>query len=170
MKTQAKLLAKHMDTAKPGHVEWLGLRPSRRSEMLIQSEVTAKAEKGLDGDHSAKRANGSARQVTLINAEDITALSSLLQLNSINPSLLRRNIVVSGINLHAMRYQMIKIGDAILEIGAHCHPCSRMEKTLGKGALLAMYNRGGYCARVVQGGQIKVGDSVQVTQLQRELF
>jgi MOSC domain-containing protein YiiM len=65
---------------------------------------------------------------------------------------------------------MIKIGDAILEIGAHCHPCSRMEKALGKGALLAMYNRGGYCASVVQGGLIKVGDSVRVTQLQRELF
>lgn len=170
MKTQAKLLSKYMDSAKPGHVEWLGLRPSRRAEMLIQSEVTAKAEKGLYGDHSAKRSSGSARQVTLINAEDIQALSSLLDLQSIDPSVLRRNIVVSGINLHAMRYQLLKIGDAIVEIGAHCHPCSRMEKALGAGALLAMFNRGGYCARVVQGGLIKVGDTVRVTQLQRELF
>ena len=159
-----------MDSAKPGYVEWIGLRPSRRAEMLVHSEALAKVDKGLDGDHSAKRANGSARQVTLINAEDIQALSSLLQMQSISPSILRRNIVVSGINLHAMRYQLLKIGDAILEIGAHCHPCSRMEKALGSGALLAMYNRGGYCARVVQGGHIKVGDSIRVTQLQRELF
>ncbi|KZY68202.1 hypothetical protein A3742_16820 [Oleiphilus sp. HI0071] len=170
MKTQAKLLAKYMDSAGPGYVEWLGLRPSRRADMLVQSEVTAKTEKGLCGDHSAKRASGSARQVTLINAEDIQALSSLLDLASINPSVLRRNIVVSGINLHAMRYQLLKVGDAIVEIGAHCHPCSRMEKALGAGTLLAMFNRGGYCARVVQGGSIKVGDTVRVTQLQRELF
>ncbi|KZX83175.1 hypothetical protein A3715_05265 [Oleiphilus sp. HI0009] len=170
MKTQARLLAKYMDSAQSGRVEWIGLRPSRKADIKTVSQVYAKADRGLQGDHSAKRANGSARQITLINAEDIQALSTLLNRSLIDPSILRRNIVISGMSLHAMRYQLLQIGNAIVEVGAHCHPCSRMEKSLGKGTLLAMYGRGGYCAKVIQGGELKIGDEVRVTQLQRELF
>lgn len=170
MKTQARLLAKYLDSAAPGRVEWIGLRPERKAPVIAVDRATALADRGLEGDRSAKKANGSARQVTLINAEDITALASLLHLAKIDPEILRRNIVISGINLHAMRYQLVQIGDAILELGAHCHPCSRMERSLGKGTLLCMYGRGGYCAKVIQSGMIRTGDRVRVTQLQKELF
>lgn len=170
MKTQARLLAKYLDKAESGAVTWLGLRPSRKADIQVCQEVLAKAERGLVGDHSASRASGSARQVTLINAEDIHAIAALLNHAEIDPSSLRRNIVVSGLNLHAARYQLLQIGNAIVEVGAHCHPCSRMEKTLGKGAVLSMFNRGGYCAKIIQGGTIKVGDKVRVTQLQQEMF
>jgi len=170
MKTQARLLAKYLDTATSGQIEWIGLRPTRKAAMLTPSSVYAKAERGLQGDHSAKRANGSARQVTLINMEDIQAIANLMQHDAIDPAILRRNIVISGLNLHAVRYQLIQIGNVILEVGAQCHPCSRMEKALGKGALLNMFGRAGYCAKVIQGGEIKVGDQVRVTQLQKELF
>jgi len=170
MKTQARLLAKYLDNAESGTVTWLGLRPSRKADIKVCQEVFAKADRGLVGDHSANRASGSARQVSLINAEDIDAIAALLKRSEIDPSCLRRNIVIAGLNLHAVRYQLLQIGSAIIEVGAHCHPCSRMEKTLGKGAVLSMFNRGGYCAKIIQAGTISVGDEVRVTQLQRELF
>ena len=39
------------------------------------------------------------------------------------PKALRRNLVIKGINLTALRYQRFSIGDAIFEAGALCHPC-----------------------------------------------
>lgn len=50
-----------------------------------------------------------------------------------------------------------RIGEAEFETNAHCHPCSRMEPALGKGA--AMLGRGG-CAKIIKGGVIRVGDEL----------
>lgn len=161
MKAQARILDKYMSTAPIGKVEWIGLRPAHKSAMLTQSAVEAIAGKGLEGDHQSSRSNGSTRQVTLINAEDIRALEQLMNLTEIHPQRLRRNIVVSGLNLHAMRYQLLRIGSALSRVQAHCHPCLRMERELGESALLSMYGRGGYCAVVEEGGTIALGDCVE---------
>ncbi|TNC80645.1 MAG: hypothetical protein C9356_13080 [Oleiphilus sp.] len=160
MKTQVKLLSRYMPSAKAGRVEWIGLRTARKAEMAVVERTEAIKNRGLSGDHRAARDNDSARQVTLINLEDIKALQHILDSDVIDPSVLRRNIVVSGINLHAMRYQLLRIGGAVLEIGAHCHPCQRMEKALGAGGFVSMYGRGGYCARVIQAGPVALGDEV----------
>ncbi|MCG8668883.1 MAG: MOSC domain-containing protein [Pseudomonadales bacterium] len=160
MKTLSKLLSRYMPTAPTGRVEWIGVRPERKAPVIQVTETVALEDRGLKGDRSALKASNSGRQVTLISAEDIQALATTLGRNTIDPAILRRNIVVSGINLHAMRYQNIRIGEAILEVGAHCHPCSRMESALGKGGFLAMYMRGGYCCKVTHSGLISVGDSV----------
>ena len=49
------------------------------------------------------------------------------------PAMLRRNLVVSGINLAAIRHQRLRIGEAEVETNALCDPCSRMEQVLGQG-------------------------------------
>lgn len=161
MKTQARLLSRYMPTAKAGRVEWIGLRPCHKGDIEIVERVEAIENRGLLGDHRAARVSESARQVTLINLEDIHALQQLLAREAIAPALLRRNIVVSGINLHAMRYQSLRIGSATLELNAPCHPCQRMERAVGEGAFISMYGRGGYCARVIAAGRIAVGDALE---------
>jgi MOSC domain-containing protein YiiM len=83
-------------------------------------------------------------------------------MEDIDPGVLRRNLVVSGINLHALRYQRFSIGDALFEAGALCHPCSRMETALGKGGVAAMLGHGGLCCRIIQSGLITIGDDVRV--------
>ncbi len=115
---------------------------------------------GLAGDHKSAKRNASGRQVTLINHEDMQAVQSLMGMAHIDPQQLRRNIVISGVNLYAMRYQRLQVGEAVLEIRAHCHPCARMEQTLGDGAVLALYGHAGFCAVVEQGGLIRAGDPV----------
>jgi MOSC domain-containing protein YiiM len=160
VRTQAKLLDKYMGTAAKGTVQWIGVRPERKGRMNMLDSVEAIENRGLVGDRSCEKSNGSARQVTLINAEDIEALARFLNYENIDPAVLRRNIVVSGLNLKSMRYQTLQVGTAVVEIGAHCHPCSRMEQALGKGALLAMYGYGGYCAKVLKSGVINLGDEL----------
>jgi MOSC domain-containing protein YiiM len=83
---------------------------------------------------------------------------------------LRRNLVVSGINLHALRYQRFTIGDVFFEARALCHPCSRMETALGRGGVAAMLGHGGLCCTIVRGGQIAIGDALRVEGHTDDLF
>jgi MOSC domain-containing protein YiiM len=155
-----------------GRLEWIGLRPARRAEMQVVGDVLAVAEYGLEGDHRVEKTPGSGRQVTLISREFIDQTAHFLGREAIDPALLRRNLVVSGINLHALRYQRFHIGEALLEAGALCHPCSRMESALGRGGVAAMLGHGGLCCRILEGGRIRVGDAVRVSRkgLTGELF
>jgi MOSC domain-containing protein YiiM len=104
----------------------------------------------------------SKRQVTLIQAEHLAAVGSMLGRDAIDPALTRRNIVVKGINLLALKDKQFRIGDAVLEMTGLCHPCSRMEKSLGPGGYNAMRGHGGITAKVICEGAIRVGDGVYV--------
>ena len=85
------------------------------------------------------------------------------QAGVIDPSLTRRNIVVSGINLLALKERQFIIGaDVILETTGLCHPCSRMEENLGAGGYNAMRGHGGITAKVIQGGTIQAGDPIKL--------
>ncbi len=86
---------------------------------------------GLEGDRRCHSRPGSARQITLINAEHLELVAKWLNRSEIDPSLVRRNIVVCGVNLQALRHQHFAVGEAILLGTALCHPCSRMDENLG---------------------------------------
>jgi len=81
---------------------------------------------------------------------------------NIAPQMLRRNLVIKGINLLALKNQTFQIGDAILQIAGLCHPCSKMEQILGPGGYNAMRGHGGLTARVLKTGVMRVGDSLVV--------
>jgi MOSC domain-containing protein YiiM len=146
----------------PGTLEWIGLRTERRAPMVKAQRAVAIAERGLEGDHRTGKTPGSGRQVTLISREFIEQTAHYLGRDAIDPGLLRRNLVVSSINLHALRHQQFTIGEALFEAGALCHPCSRMETALGKGGVAAMFGHGGLCCRILRSGTIEVGDKILV--------
>ena len=73
---------------------------------------------------------------------------------------LRRNVLVSGIPLIALKGRRFRIGDVLLEGTDPCDPCSRMEDALGPGGYNAMRGMGGLCARILEGGSLRVGDAV----------
>ncbi|MCB0737463.1 MAG: MOSC domain-containing protein [Bacteroidetes bacterium] len=148
--------------AKPGRVEWIGLRPERAADLISVETANAIAETGLKGDHYQKK--GGKRQVTLIMQEHLQAAASVLGVEAISPMLTRRNIVVSGINLISLKGKKFKIGSAILEYTGECHPCSRMEENLGKGGYNAMRHHGGITCRVLASGEIGVGGEVVVAE------
>ena len=144
-----------------GKLNWIGLRPAKMEALQAVSSVEVNTKNGLSGDRYKR--NGK-RMVTLIQEEDLDAVASLLGKNgSIDPLDTRRNLVVSGINLLALKGKQFKIGDeVILEYTGPCHPCTRMEENLGPGGLNAMRGHGGICTKVIQGGMISLGDKVSV--------
>ncbi len=141
-----------------GRVAWIGVRPGRRQPLRALDQVRAVAGRGLDGDHYGGRSG--VRAVTLIQAEHLPVISSLLGGVAVEPGRLRRNLVVSGINLLALKGRRFRIGEVTLEGTGSCDPCSRMEEVLGPGGLNLMRGHGGLTARVVAGGTIRVGDPV----------
>ncbi|MEM8907153.1 MAG: MOSC domain-containing protein [Bacteroidota bacterium] len=144
-----------------GRIEWIGLRPKKRAPLMGVDSVDVNAELGLVGDHY--KGQSKKRQVTLIQAEYLDVVASILGKATIDPSLTRRNIVVKGINLIALKDRHVQIGDqVILEVTGECHPCSRMEENLGPGGYNAMRSHGGITTRVIQGGTIQVGDAVKM--------
>ena len=72
--------------------------------------------------------------------------------------MLRRNLVVEGINLLALKKQKFRIGGAVFLTTGLCHPCSRMEKVLGYGGYNAMRGHGGITAQVIIDGMIHIDD------------
>ena len=145
-----------------GAVDWIGIRPARREpiELLTKAEIN---DQGLVGDRYQGPTDGD-RMVTLIQREHISAVASILKLETLDPALLRRNIVVSGINLQALKKKEIQIGEAVLFVTGNCPPCSRMEENLGAGGYNAMRGHGGVTARVVSGGMIEIGSQVKLPQ------
>lgn len=160
MNSQARLLDKLCANIVPGKLEWIGLRSERRGEVIVVDQAEAVVDMGLVGDHRMKKAPGSARQVTLISREYIQQICQHTGHKAIDPRRLRRNLVISGMNMNLLRYQQLQIGEVIIETNALCHPCSRMDETLGAGGTAAMFGYGGLCAKVIQGGVMRVGDAV----------
>ncbi|WP_375177537.1 MOSC domain-containing protein [Marinobacter mobilis] len=144
-----------------GRVEWIGVRPARGQAMTPLQRVIVRLGSGLDGDRFKGRET-SKRQVTLIQKEHLYAIASCLQRDAIEPAVFRRNIVVSGLNLQALKGKRFRIGSVVLEYTGLCHPCSKMESVLGPGGYNAMRGHGGITTRVIEGGELALGDRVEV--------
>jgi MOSC domain-containing protein YiiM len=146
-----------------GRVESIVVRGSPRERARTVAGTVAVAGIGLADDRLGQRGESelSTRQVTLIQAEHLPVIAGLARVEPIDPIGLRRNLVISGINLVALKNAKLKVGTALLEIVGPCHPCSRMEETIGPGGYAAMRGHGGMTARVLVGGPINVGDVVR---------
>ncbi|MEX0286519.1 MAG: MOSC domain-containing protein [Paracoccaceae bacterium] len=141
--------------AQPGRVTWIGVRPGRREGMQPVDAVVVH-EDGLAGD----RARAGKRAVTLVQAEHLGAIAGFLGRAEVSPADLRRNLVVAGLNLSALKGRQVRVGTVVLEWTTICAPCSRMEETFGPGGYSAVRGHGGWCARVITPGQVRIGDVV----------
>jgi len=173
MADAADLRALTRTFAGPGRLQAIALRPARGRAALSVQHADAHAGQGLVGDRSYRSAGPGTgkRQVTLIQAEHLPVIAALAggrwAQDGLDALLLRRNLVVAGLNLLAARSLFkdqplrLHLGDqVVLEVTGPCEPCSKMEALLGPGGYNAMRGHGGVTARVLQGGTLAVGDAV----------
>ena len=139
-----------------GRIEWIGIRRHKKGDLNVVEKVMVTVDEGLLGDHNVNK--GGKRMVTLIQKEHIDSVSSIMN-KAVSPLDLRRNIVVSGVNLLALHDREFCIGeDVVLKGTGYCVPCSRMEENLGPGGYNALRGHGGITATVKSGGYIQRGD------------
>lgn len=145
-----------------GKVEWIGVRTGRGEPVKSLESVEVCLENGLAGDRFAGKAEA-PRQVTFIQKEHFEVIRAILGCDEILPETLRRNIVVSGINLNALKTKKrFSIGSVVFLGTGNCAPCAKMETALGPGGYNAMRGHGGLTASVVTAGKISVGDEVKL--------
>lgn len=154
-----------------GRLEAIVLRPARGQAAVEVATTEAIAGRGLQGDRTGDKARtsplGGKRQVTLLQAEHLPLIAAFAGTAQPAATLLRRNLVVSGLNLLAARSPFadqtvhLHLGDeVVLELTGPCDPCSKMEALLGPGGYNAMRGHGGLTARVLRSGRLRVGDAV----------
>ena len=142
---------------------WIGLRPARRAPLISVNEARVSPEEGLEGDRYQGRTGH--RHLTIVQAEHLAVIACCMGREQIRPECLRRNLLVSGINLLALRNKVVAVGNVQIEITGLCHPCSRMEKILGPGGYNAVRGHGGVTARVLTHGSFALGDIVRMSSL-----
>ncbi|MFK7937868.1 MAG: MOSC domain-containing protein [Roseovarius sp.] len=141
--------------AAPGVVTWIGLRPERLADVVVVDR-SALDETGLIRDHS----RAGPRALTLIQAEHLPVIASLAGVPEVAPETLRRNIVIRGINLWAVRHDRLRLGTAEIKLTKPCSPCSRMERLIGPGAYNAMRGHGGWYAEIAVPGVVHLGGAL----------
>jgi MOSC domain-containing protein YiiM len=130
----------------------LQLKPAEGAPMKVVSSVEAIANHGLRDDANAGR---SKRQVLLIERE-------LLDEFQLPIGDVRENITVQGIQLAGMAAgTQVRVGQALLEATLDCAPCQFIEDKR-PGLRAVMEGKRGTLFKVIEGGEIKVGDEVIV--------
>jgi MOSC domain-containing protein YiiM len=130
--------------------------------MSAKQSVEALAEGGLTGDRysEAKNRRSPDYQVTFIELESIEAFTQATGL-PLTPDMPRRNIVTSGIRLNGLSGKRFKIGRARFEGLELCEPCNLFAKRTHRQILQFFVGKGGLRARIVSGGEIRVGDAIE---------
>ena len=109
---------------------------------------------GLEGDRSAYE--GNLRQVLLVD-------KAILDDAGLAPGQVKENITISGLDLSGAQVgQVISIGDGVtMEVVGDCEACSKMD-AIRMGLKDALDGKRGTLAKVLNGGAIKVGDTITV--------
>lgn len=135
--------------------------------MQAMDHATAITGAGLQGDryqggngfYSAVPTDPGARELTLIAAESLAAVLAETGIE-LPPHEHRRNITTRGVDLPSLLGQQFRIGDVLCEGVRDCPPCNHLEDLTGKAVLSPLVHRGGLRARIVNGGTIRVGDTI----------
>jgi len=114
---------------------------------------------GLNGEHRGSSKN---RQVTILFKEKWDDACAKLGVN-LNWFERRANFLVEGVVMDSLEGKSIRIGEVELLMTMETVPCLRMEEVqLGlQEALKPKYN-GGMCCKVTKGGQVHIGDKVEL--------
>jgi MOSC domain-containing protein YiiM len=123
------------------------------------NQVMVRTNFGIEGDYrSGKYQIG---QITLVEAEIMDTVSRELGYN-IPVGASRRQIMVGGITLNGLIGKNLRLGRVLVRVEDKCNPCNNMEKRIGPGAKDAMSDRGGIRCRIIEGGELRVGDKITI--------
>jgi len=146
-------------------VEAIFIAPEGGADMHPLSEVVA-VPGGLKGDRyalgSGYWSGGDACEVTIIAAEDLDFIERETGIDMFG-GLHRRNLVVRGQKMDRLVGRLFRLGGAVLVFDCLRPPCAYIRELTGeKGITRALAGKGGIGVRVIEGGPIRCGDSLEI--------
>ena len=141
------------------NVAALHITPAHFKEMRSLQSAQIIDGLGVEGDRYAVKARGpnsAGRQVLLMDKETLEELG-------LTPGTVRENITTQGFPLYSLQMgQQVSVGpEVVLEITEFCEPCERMD-AIRPGLREELDGRRGMLTRVVRGGKVSVGDTIDV--------
>lgn len=141
----------------PGRIEALWSKRAHRGPMDPRAEAMLVPNQGMEGSVG----RSTRRQISILTREAWDAATTELGM-TVDPAMRRANMLVSGIELAETRGRVLRLGECRVRIGGELTPCERMDQAaLGLQALLVSHWRGGVFGQVLDGGVVRVGDSVE---------
>ena len=122
---------------------------------IVHQNLHLKTDRGIEDDRFEK----GRYPITFFSLEVAQEMEKALEC-TIDIEDFRRNIIISGVNLCELIGERFKVGSVTFEGMAHCNPCPWMNAVIGKGAYTLMKGRGGLRAKVVEGGEIELGETM----------
>lgn len=146
--------------AATGRVELIVISPETGGETDSPGSVQALAGRGILGDRYCLPESGAdaGRNLTLIERASFDHLEALGL--GVQEAELRRNIVVSGIDLNPLVGSEFTVGGVRCRATELCEPCRGIERRTKEGVLRALVGRGGIRAEILCDRTISVGDAV----------
>lgn len=134
------------------------IAPGRRLPTKSVGRVVAETGKGLIGDryHGARH-----RHVTVQSWTDLQQAAKMLG-HPVEPAGIRRNITLTHGQVPTTPGTRVRLGDVLLEVVRVAAPCRILDDEIAPGAAVALRHRAGTCFRVLEGGEISVGDGFAV--------
>lgn len=149
-----------------GIVETVAIAAEAEGPMTTVNSAEALAGRGLRGDRYARGAgtfsdpNGRGNDLTLVEAEALEELAAGGL--DLAPAEARRNLVVRGVALDGLIGRRFRVGEVECFGQRRCEPCAHLEKLTRPGVLRGLVHRGGLRADVLSGGEVRVGDEVDL--------
>lgn len=142
-------------TREAGRLIGIAWKEKPRQPMHEAAHTMITPEAGLAGDF---RGSLGERQVTIVFAQDWAEACAALG-DTRSWTIRRANLLVEGLINPCADGGVLKIGDVELAITGETKPCSNMDRQWpGLTAALSPDWRGGVTARVLKGGEVRVGD------------
>jgi MOSC domain-containing protein YiiM len=128
------------------------------------TRIEVRAGHGIVGDRYAGRPAHRDASVTVLAAESIESLAAELGEGPLDPLLARRNVVLRGAEVEALRGQPFSLdcgeGVVLLRGGRPANPCAWLDTVLAPGAHRRLRGRAGIRCAPLSDGVLRLGPAV----------
>lgn len=114
---------------------------------------------GIRGDRFFDYQDDYKGQITFFSREVFDLMAQAFGLTTKSAGVLRRNVIVSGVELNELTGVDFALQGVQFRGTAHCAPCHWMNTAFAPGAEKFLAGRGGLRARILTDGRISVGDA-----------
>ena len=133
--------------------------PPGTSPLIEKDRIQCVAGKGLLGDRYFNHREDYKGQITFFSAEVFEQLRTHFGIGEKPVGALRRNVIVSGVNLLSLIGSDFEIQGVKFRGTQHCAPCEWMDLAFAPGTKEFLKQNAGLRAKILSDGEIHVGDA-----------